>query len=385
MARTIKEDAPVSQRNSRLKAMEAIAKRSSGFRPASEVLTRVRAVPTIFPGYDFATRVGGHPIERVATVHGPSNHGKTAFILGLGMSFLMRDHFFLHIDAEMTTPIDWLRNLMGDIAHHPGFLARRPKSYEETVDEVRDFLTMMEKEKAAGNLDPQTSAILAVDSIRKLIPKKFFEKVKQGSEKSGVDGMGGRGAQIKAALNAAWLDELVPLLYHTGTSAVLIARESEDVEADANDKKWGNDFKVTGGKAIIYDSSLVIRIERSGMIYGPGPENEKKPVYGEKCVGSIRKTKIAGKNDKTPKFYFHLSNGVHIPEGFDRARDVLDLAKKFEVVKASGSWISFGKKRWQGENSAVKALTADKSTLAAIEEQVREHFENNEPEAEDDE
>ena len=51
----------------------------------------MRAVPTIFPQYDRATRVGGHPIERWTTVHGPSNHGKTTFLHGLGASFLQRE------------------------------------------------------------------------------------------------------------------------------------------------------------------------------------------------------------------------------------------------------------------------------------------------------
>ena len=70
-----------------------------------------------------------------------------------------------------------------------------------------------------------TSALIAIDSIRKLVPKKLFdelakaEKADSGDKPKGrfakkpkgVDGYGGRAAQLKAALNAAWMDELVPL------------------------------------------------------------------------------------------------------------------------------------------------------------------------------
>jgi RecA/RadA recombinase len=382
-------------RNSRLKAMEALAKSHSAFKPAGQVLTPVRVVPTIFAQYDHALRVGGHPIERVVTVHGPSNHGKTAFVLGLGRSFLQRDHFFKLVDAEFTTPTAWLKTMLGpelfqdERTHHPGFVATRPQNYEETVDDIRSFVTKIEKERDEGNLDPDTTAIIAIDSIRKLVPKKFFEKVvgegsKKGAKANGIDGFGGRGAQIKAALNAAWLDELVPLLYKTRTGIVFIARESEDTEADANDKKWGNDYKVTGGKSIIFDSSIVARVERDRWVYGPGPEGEKKPVYGEKHRITVKKTKIAGKTDKVQVGFFHTSNGVWTPEGFDTARDLVELGIRFGVLKQAKSWIQFGNRKWNGEHAVVKALYENRIVLRDLESEVRAAFDSTSPLEEDD-
>src|SRR5690606_8630504 len=88
----------------RSKAMAAVANDLKEFRPAAEVLRHIESVPTIFPQYDAAVRVGGHPISRFTLIHGPSNEGKTVFTQGLGRSFLERGHFFALADAERTTP-----------------------------------------------------------------------------------------------------------------------------------------------------------------------------------------------------------------------------------------------------------------------------------------
>ena len=48
------------------------------WRPAADVLLPVRGVRTRFLGIDSVTKIGAWPIERVCTVTGPSNEGKTA-------------------------------------------------------------------------------------------------------------------------------------------------------------------------------------------------------------------------------------------------------------------------------------------------------------------
>lgn len=390
-------------RDSRLAMLGELGKKSNAFRPAREVLRRVRAVRTIFPQYDHATRVNGHPIERVATVHGPSSHGKTTFTLGLGLSFLMRDHFFKLIDAERTTPMSWIEEMFGPYSTHPGFIASRPRTYEEAVAEQREFCNMIGEAKVKGKLPPDTTALTVVDSVRKLVPKGFFEKVtkavaeddakKKGTRVNpktvGVDGFGGRGAQIKAALNAAWLDELVPLLEDTGTALAFITRETDDPDADVWDKRSGEDFKIGGGRAIVYDSSLLIRIERAAFIrkgVGKDASDEEKrsaPTYGERHRFTIRKTKIAGKRTKFVVGFFHTSNGTLTQTGFDRARDVLELAENFEIVHKAGGWIQWKKRRWQGLDNAVKKITEDPELLAELESAVRDQFDSINPEEHD--
>lgn len=357
----------------KLKALHKVSQRFKGFKPATEVLTRVRAHPTIFPLYDRATKVGGHPIERIALVHGPSNHGKTAFVHGLGLSFLRAGNFYAYVDAEYTTPEEWLQMLMRGYQDHPGFVASRPDSYEQTVDAIRDFVNNVASARNAGDLEPETTALIVVDSVRKLVPKNLMAKLLKGAEKESIDGAGGRGAMIKAALNAQWLDELVPLLYHTKTSLVFIAREYEQgVDlSKLHEPGGGSEYKVGGGKALIFESSLVARITRSFTKEGQG---DAARIVGERHRIDITKTKVSGKQHRVETGFFHTSNGVLVPAGFDRARDVIELALDAGVIEQAGSWLKCDdlNVKWQGVSKAVVELTKDEAMLDTLEGIARE-------------
>lgn len=359
MARRKQEAA--TDRDDRRKAIAAVAAKFAGFKPATEVLTRVRAVPTIFPQYDVATRVAGHPIERITLIHGPSNEGKTKFALGLILSFLLRDHFAGLVDAEYTTPETWLRELMAEQAAHPGFVAMRPETYEQTRDSVKSFCETIGEARETGLIDPETSAICVVDSLRKLVPAKIFEKLGKDAEANGLDGMGGRAAQYKAALNAQWMDELVPLLYHTKTSLVLIAREREKPNASP----WETPYEVGGGKAPLYESSIAARITRSWV-----KEGDKQ--VGERHRVQIYKTKVGGREGKFTDSYFHTL----LDAGFDRARDVLEMAIECGAIeKDKGhAYHHEGEVLGRGESAALAYLRSHPEVLESAERAARSSF-----------
>jgi len=349
---------------SRVARFGAIADRFASWRPAGEVLTRVVAQPTIFVQYDLATKVGGHPLQRVALVHGPSSQGKTCFALGLGLSFLAAGHVFAYVDSEMTTPDDWLQKLMVEQSGNPGFLAQRPHSYEEVVVGVRELLTGMKKARDAEEIDAGTSALVVIDSIRKLVPKGLLDKMLKGD--AGIDGAKGRGAMMKAALNAQWLDELVPLLYYTNSSLLFIAREFDNPDASP----WEVDYKVAGGKAVLYDSSLAMRITRDGHVKsGTGKE---AVVLGERHRVTIHKTKVSAKEQKVSVAHFHTSNGLRYPEGFDRASDIVEAALACGLFEKKAGWVNDTEtgERWR-EGALTQALRDDPKTLAVTEQNVR--------------
>lgn len=355
MARAKAEGPSPAGTRDRLQAMQAVSSRFGVWRPAPEVLTEVRAVRTCFPQVDRATRVGGWPIQRICTVHGPSNHGKTAFCHGLGYSFLEGGHFYGFVDAERTTPERWLRSLGEKYLKHPGFVAMRPTSFEETVDAVRNFCLTIGEAKDKGELEADTSGLIVVDSIRKLIPERLLERIlKDGAEgdKGSVDGMSGRGAQYKAALQSQWMDELVPMLDECGIGMVIITREADDPNASAQDLLYGKGWKVQGSKSLIYDASLVARITRAEWT-NAGPKGDPL-IVGERHQVRIWKTKVGGKEDKHVDAFFHTSNGVEAPEGFDRPRDVFEMALEHGLIEQAGSWYTMGKdKLGQGEQKAM--------------------------------
>ena len=365
----------------RIDGLAKLAESFSGWAPAGKVLTRVVARPTCFVQIDRATRVGGWPLQRIAIVHGPSNQGKTAFVHGLGLSFLRAGDLYGYVDAEYTTPEDWLVKLMKEHAASPGFVAMRPRSYEETVEAVRDLVTKLANAKRAGSIDPSTSALVVIDSIRKLVPENLLKKLLKGE--GGIDGMSGRGAMYKAALNAQWLDELVPMLHYSGATMVFVARETEN--PDASGSAFELDYKVAGGKALLFDSSLACRVTRASWVKRGSDENTE--IIGEKHRVRIYKTKVGGKDGKYEDAHFYTSHGQLVPEGFDHARSLVELAMEYGLVarakpkrsegakpKAGGAWIDWAStgERFNGEHAFVKALSDDPRLFEMLDAEVRE-------------
>lgn len=360
--------------NERMRNLEAAAKAFKGFRPASETLMHVRAVPTIFLQYDHATRVGGHPTERITLAHGPSGEGKTYWTLGQAKSFLRVDHPAMLVDAERTTDKAFAKLALGDHMDHPMFFYERPDTYEDTRARVRLFCNSNGELRAKGH---DSCGLVVVDSIRKLVPKDQWEQITKLATDPDIKARD-RSAQIKALMNAAWCDELIPLLEQTGCTMIIIARETADPDAKVRPGMNYKPVKTGGGSALYYDASLDVRIERARYVTKETGEKLQPTVYGERHRITIKKSKIAGKDDKTTVCYFHTSNGKLVPAGFDPARDTIELAKRFGIVKGTG-WLKWGNHKWQGEHAAVKKLSATPELLAELQAEVRAEFKSIRP------
>jgi RecA/RadA recombinase len=380
--RSTKPPSSFSANRTTHKAMSKVAERFGRFRPAVEVIRRVDSVPTRFVQYDHVLGVGGHPISRITLLHGPSNEGKSEFALGLGESFLHRDHFFGFVDAERTTPLPWVQGLMKGLERHPGFVAMAANTYEKVRVDVRRFCEEIGQAREKREVPEDTTGLLVVDSIRKLYPEKLFDELMKEITKKddkpsrpGMKGkqaekkpqLGSRAEQIKAAMNARWMDELVPLLADTRCTMVIIAREYANSEATG---KFDREWVVGGGKALFYDSSIDVRVSRQ-WVYD-GTEKERR-VVGERRVLDIHKTKLSGKSVKVPRSYYHTSNGLLVPEGFDVARDLLELAENAGIVQStSNGWYTWNKLRLgNGASNVVKRLHADHELRQKFEDDVR--------------
>jgi recA bacterial DNA recombination protein len=316
--------------------LAALGKRldAAGWNTAEENVREVRAVPSIFPLVDAVLRVGGWPTDRFGLVHGPSNEGKTMFVLGLLLSFLMRGHIGAFIDGERSTPKDWLLKLFPQaVLRSPLFRHMYPQSYEQTVDAVRALCETVGDAKAKGEVDANTTGIIVVDSLRKLTPKKLLDKLlKEGSTEvapdddekkkrgrhakkkgGGVDGMSGAAGRYKAQLNAAWMDELTVILEQTGMAMVAIGREYK-AGGNSTISFGGDEWVLGGGESVYFESSVVARIELQCPLFeGDG---SAKRMYGERHSLQVRKTKIGDKEVRYPLAFFHTSNGSRLgPRG----------------------------------------------------------------------
>jgi recombination protein RecA len=365
------------ENNSRAKALHRIVAAQTAFKPASEVLLKVRAVPTPFVQVDRLTRCGGWPVERVSVIHGPSNDGKSTFLLGLGRGFLERGHIFAFIDAEHATPMDYVAKILGPYADSPNFIAMRPDSYEGTIDAVSSLCKSFETERGTGELDAMTTGLIGLDSIKKLVPKRILAALLNGAEATkgrgkqakevGVDGMRGMAAMYKAALNTQWMDQLVPQLARSGLGIAIIARET----VEESDDFFGQE-KVTlgGGAALNFDASLRVRVSVAKNLV-----DDEKNLIGVRHAVEVFKTKIGTREKKRPVGFFHTSTGLVTPEGLDRARDLIEIGTELDVVTLKGSWYSFdGEKLGQGEDGAAFKLSQSEDWMARIERAVRDAY-----------
>lgn len=360
MARRLRtESMPFGSFEQRLESMKRVADRQKEWKPAPEGLKKLEAVPSIFPQFNVASRVGGIPTQCVIVVHGQSGEGKTTATMGFSKSYIEKNHFSLLVDAERTTTIDWAESMYGpELVNHPGFSILPVSTYEDATDGIKNYLEDIANAREKGELPEDIRALVTVDSIRKLMPKNIlktlFDKgADEGQYSKGIDGYGGRAGQAKAHINSSWMDWLTPIVNDYKATIVLITRESPNPTADK--MKGEDDFFVLGGSGMVFEASLRLRIRKK---YLKLKDDEiKDGIIGEKHEIQIHKTKVGDKKVRIPKAFFYTSNGRLSPYGFDRARDVFDLARSYNVIELNGAWYSTnGQKIGQGELKALDWL-----------------------------
>ena len=342
-----------------LKAAGAI----EGWRPAAEVLDLVTSVRTVFPDFNRAVRVGGLPVRRIHTVHGPTHGGKTAFVLGLVKSFVDRGFLAGYVDAEHALGREFAAELVTELEHRPNFLAVRPDSYEQTIARVDAFLGRAAEVRKTF---PEAKAILVVDSINKLVPERELEKLlKQGeiTEKGAKELAKAHHGRYRAALNQAWLDQLTPKIARADVALLLIAQERD--EEDTTDF-FRDSFKVKGGAALLFDASLVMRVMKATPIFLAGAEKKNDTICGFAHRVRIWKSKVGHMDGRHTDAAFHLSNGRLIPAGLDTARDAFKVGTELGIVKSSESWFSYGGRRIQGQNKVIEWLHGNPARLASL-------------------
>lgn len=357
--------------------------RPKGWDKASDALDRVRSISTIFPDFNRASRIGGLPLRRIITIHGPTHGGKSAFVGGLIRSFLDSDNVAAYVDAEHATDLNWVDEWLERPAEtYENFWGKRPTSYEETIDATDEFLNWMVAERAArmelwreelklkkgAPLPPlpphlDLAGFAVIDSLNKLVPEREIARLK----KEGGDAIDKGWGRLRAAFNQAFLDHIVPLLGKAETCLGVIVQEREDEDLEA----WEMP-KLKGGKASQYDASMIVRVMKSTEV--KRGEKESKEVFGFRHKIRVWKSKVGHMDGRWTDAYFHMSNGRLVPPGFDMARDAIEIGKELGLVEASGSWLSWRKNRWNGEHNAVLALSRDREKLFALLSQIDERI-----------
>lgn len=345
--------------------LKYIARDSKKLATMDEKLDVTRFVPTDFPFLNRALVVGGAPLGCIWALHGPYGGGKSSLAVGICKSFIRRGHFAVYIDAEHAVSRRWF----GELGLDPEeLLFMRPKSFEDTVDEVDRAITNFAEAKAKRQIAQDAAMVMVVDSINKLTPKHEMDQFKKLGAQAAEKG----GARFRGLMLQAWLDRLTPIVGDHDIAMLWIAQEREKQTS----QPWEIDFKVKGCQGLLFDAMVQIRVTRNSKMWF-GAE-KKKVLGGYQHRVYVFKNKVGFPNEHGA---FYISNGKgDYPIGFVHAKDVLEEALKRgdSIIEQNGAWYTLEEQKFQGEDNVIAAMIDDPALVqrmrTALDQQILEKF-----------
>ena len=300
---------------------------------------QVETVPTGSLSLDIALGQGGLPKGRIIEIYGPESSGKTTVALHAVAEVQKRGGIAGFIDAEHALDPVYAKNIGVDIDN----------LYISQPDNGEQALEITETMVRSGAVD-----IVIVDSVAALVPK------------AEIDGdMGDSHVGLQARLMSQALRKLTAVISKSNCIVIFINQLREKVGV-----MFGNPETTTGGRALKFYSSVRLDVRRIEAIKQQGE------VIGNRTRIKVVKNKIA------PPFR-EAEFDIMFGQGISKEGDILDIAADLDIVNKSGAWYAYkGDKIGQGRENAKTFLREHPEVRDEIEQQVREHFQPEEVEAE---
>ncbi len=261
---------------------------------------------------------GGVPKGRIIEVYGPESSGKTTLTLHMIAEIQKAGGMSAFIDAEHALDPQYARKVGVDL---DSLLVSQPDSGEQAL-EIAETLVR------SNAID-----LIVVDSVAALTPKAEIEGE-----------MGDSHMGLQARLMSQALRKLTAAISKSKTTVVFINQLRMKIGV-----MFGNPETTTGGNALKFYASVRMEIRSVGKLEdGSG---EEKSYIGNRVKVKIVKNKVAPPF-KVAEFDIMYNHGI------SRVGDILDLATKFEIIKKSGAFYSYGEdKIGQGRENAKAFLS----------------------------
>jgi len=273
---------------------------------------------------------GGVPRGRIIEIYGPESSGKTTVTLHIIASAQKLGGQCAFIDAEHALDPEYAKKIGVKI---DDLLLSQPDNGEQAL-EIVDTLVR------SNAVD-----VIVVDSVAALTPK------------SEIDGdMGDSHMGLQARLMSQALRKLTSAVAKSRTTVIFINQIRMKIGV-----MFGNPETTTGGNALKFYSSVRLDIRAKAKIKG---ENEGE-FSGVKTFLKVVKNKIA------PPFKV-AEFDIMYNEGISKMGELVDLGLKYEVIKKSGAFYSYGdKKLGQGRENVKSFLVKENKVAQDIDKEIR--------------
>jgi len=289
----------------------------------------IEAISTGSLELDIALGIGGLPRGRVVEIYGPESSGKTTLTLHVVAEAQRLGGVAAFIDAEHALDPIYAGKLGVKTEE---LLVSQPDTGEEALEIVEALVR-------SGAVD-----VIVIDSVAALVPK------------AEIDGdMGDSHMGLQARLMSQALRKLTAVISKSRTCVIFINQIRMKIGV-----MFGSPETTTGGNALKFYSSVRLDIRKIETLKN-----------GEEAVGNRVRVKVV-KNKVAPPFR-QAEFDILYNSGISREGDILELGVRYEIVKKSGTWFSYGDERiGQGRENAKKYLIDNPKVAAEIEAKIKE-------------
>ncbi len=276
---------------------------------------------------------GGIPKGRVVEIYGPESSGKTTLTLHMIAEVQRQGGQAAFIDAEHALDPAYAARIGVNIDN---LLLSQPDNGEQAL-EITETLVR------SNAVD-----LVVVDSVAALTPRAEIE-----------GDMGDAQMGLHARLMSQALRKLTAAISKSNCTVIFLNQIRMKIGV-----MFGNPETTTGGQALKFYSSVRMEIRSIGKIEGNSEDN-KEPI-GVRARVKVVKNKIAPPF-KTAEFDILYNQGI------SREGDLLDLATKYEFVRKSGAFYSYGEvKLGQGREASKAFLAQDAKLSKELEKLIRD-------------
>lgn len=241
--------------------------------------------------------------------------------------------------------VDWENDIVPDYAAALGVPIDDPDRFELVQPEtLEDGLKIIKAYVLAG-VD-----LIVIDSVGAAVPKAVKDRdIKEVGE------------QTRVGLNAQRWSEFLPdikgdLARH-GNVLLGISQLRQKMSIGGGGYNAGPTTAPQGGEAWKFYSALRLELRRiqneKANEHNVLTHKKEERVVGGVIKAKVVKCKLSSSQGREEIFYIRWG------EGIDDLRSVMEIAIAHGVIKKSGSWYTFGEKRWQGTEQGREFFKKD--------------------------